>query len=504
MSVATQQPPVSANIKKEEALGRAMDAGHWFLVDMVMQRVLVLGTFFVTAHLLTPADYGLIALAAIYPALLDSLTSVAFENALTQKKSGEETPYLNVVWTFSVLRYALLFFIVFLTAPLAAMFFHSIDATLLFRLGGLYLLFQGFTNIGQIYFFRELDFKKVFLRDAGMYGTNVVVTLITAYFFRTYWAIFAGSVSSIVASTIASYILHSYRPRFDFSFKKLIPLIPYSRWVFGQGMVNRLTQTIENVLIGHFSDAASVGLYGKAKNLSQAPTSPLGNIISKIGFSALVSVQDSKAYVSEGFHKSVELTATISLAFLLAIFLGGHQLVLIVLGEKWLGITPFLRILTVAATLDALVITIAGTIMNAVDKPRLLFELNTCAFVSLGILLPILIPIYGTYGAAIALVITAIITNTWALLLIRRVIAIDWKRIAETFTVIIIGLSLPLLMAIWLLRFEFTNTRTGFLILVAFTGLIYGGLIYIAGRYFQKGPYGTLLVIIRSFHKKLA
>ncbi len=497
----TKSTPVSVGIKKEEALSRSLNAGHWFLVDMVMQRILVLGTFFVTAHLLTPADYGLIALAGVYPTLLDSLTAIAFENALTQKKTGEETPYLNVVWTFSVLRYSTLFFVVFFTAPLAALFFHSTDAMLLFRLAGLYLLFQGFTNIGQIYFFRELKFKNVFLRDAAMYGTTVVVTLIGAFLLHTYWAIFFGYVAGIIAATITSYTLHPYRPRFDFAFKKLIPLIPYSRWVFGQGMVNRLTQTVESVLIGHFSDATNVGLYSKAKNIAQAPTSPLGNIIAKIGFSALVSVQDSKAYVSEGFHKSVELTATIALGFLLAIFVAGHQLVFIVLGAKWLGITPFLKILTVAATLDALVITIAGTVMNALDKPQLLFKLNTFSFVALAILLPVLIPVYGTYGAAIALLTTAIITNIWALLLISNIVAINWQRIVETFAVVGIGLMLPFLLATALLRFEFANTKIGFLLLATLAGILYGGIIIIAGRYLKKGPYATLLVIVRSFQK---
>jgi PST family polysaccharide transporter/lipopolysaccharide exporter len=402
------------------ALQKSLSAGHWFLVDTLMQRVLVFGTFFVTARLLTPADYGIIALAGIYPALLDSLTAIAFETALTQKKTDEEKPYLDVVWTFTILRNALLFFFIFFTAPFVAQFFHAEHATLLFRLGGLILFVQSFGNIGQIYFFRHLDFKKVFLRDMAMYGTNATVTLVTAYVFRSYWAIFAGSVAGILAAAIATYFLNSHRPRFDFSFSKLKPLIPYSQWVFGQGLINRLSQTIENVLIGRFADTTAIGLYGKAKTLATAPTSPLGNIIGKIGFSALVSVQDSKVRVREGFHKSFELAATIALAFLVAIFVGGHQLVLIVLGPAWAGITPFLKILTTTATLDALIIIIAGTIMNALSEPRLLFRLNTLSLLCLVLLLGILVPSHGTYGAAIALLITSVITNSYALILIHR------------------------------------------------------------------------------------
>lgn len=494
---------MSSGLRKEDALQKSLTAGHWFLVDMVMQRVLVFGTFFITARLLTPEDYGFIALAAIYPALLDSLTAIAFDNALTQKKTGEEVPYLNVVWTFGVLRYTLLFGIVFFTAPLVAHFFHADNMTLLFRLGGLYLLFQGLTNIGQIYFFRELNFKKVFQRDVAIYGTTTVVTLLAAYFLHSYWAIFLGSVSGILAATIATYVLHPYRPRFDFAFTKLVPLLSYSQWVFGQGIIIRLTQTIESVLMGRFADPTSIGLYGKAKSLSQAPTSPLGNIIAKIGFSALVSVQDSKAYVSEGFHKSLELTATIAIAFLVAIFVGGQQLVLIILGPSWVGITPFLNMLTMVATLDALIITIAGTLMNALNQPRLLFRLNMLTFFCLAILLPTLIPKFGAFGAAMSLLAASVVTNSCALALIGRVVTPNWQRVGEMFAVIALALTIPFYIATALLRFEVANTPIGFLFLALLAGCLYLGMIIAAGVFFKKGPYNTLFIIVKSFHKKI-
>jgi PST family polysaccharide transporter len=366
-------------------------------------------------------------------------------------------------------------------------------------MGGLILFVQSFGNIGQIYFFRNLDFKKVFLRDAAMYGTNAVVTLVVAYWFRSYWAVFAGSVAGILAAAISTYFLNSYRPRFDFSFSKLKPLLPYSRWVFGQGLINRLSQTIENVLIGRFSDTTAIGLYGKAKTLATAPTSPVGNIIGKIGFSALVSVQDSKAQVREGFHKSFDLTATIALAFLVAIFVGGHQLALIILGPKWVGITPFLKVLTTTATLDALVIVIAGTIMNALSEPRLLFRLNTLSLCCLSLLFVVLVPIYGTMGAAIALLISSLVTNSYALILVHRLVGPNWRRVGETLVTIGTALLLPLYLGIELLRFSILNKPIGFLILTGLMACLYFGIIIFIGKMYNKGPFGTLLIIWNSF-----
>lgn len=281
--------------KPERILERSLSAGYWSLLDTILQKVLIYGSFFITARFLSPADYGVIALALIYPNLLDSLTAIAFDTALTQKKSGDEHAYLSVVWTFNILRSLVVFILVFITAFFVARFFHSMDALLLFQLSALPLLLQAFANIGQIYFFRYLEWKKVFIRDMASYGTTAIVTVSLAILFHSYWALFIGSVSGMLAAVIATYILQGYRPRLDTGFYKLKPLLEYSQWVFGQGVVTRISQTLEDAVIGHFTNPTSVGNYSKAKSLAYAPTSPLANIIGKIGFSAFVALNESMA-----------------------------------------------------------------------------------------------------------------------------------------------------------------------------------------------------------------
>jgi O-antigen/teichoic acid export membrane protein len=191
-------------VKTTDVFQRSLSAGYWFLLDTLIQRVLVFGTFFITARLLVPADYGIIALAMIYPSLLDGLTAIAFETALTQKKAGEEMPYLNVAWTFNLLRNILLFCVVFLTAPFVAHFFHADNFVLLFQLSGLTLFIQGWSNIGQLLFVKALDFKKLFLRDMAMYGTNSLVSISCALLFHSYWALFAGNAAGILAAAIST------------------------------------------------------------------------------------------------------------------------------------------------------------------------------------------------------------------------------------------------------------------------------------------------------------
>lgn len=466
-----------------------------------MQKVLILGAFFITARILTPADFGVIALAAIYPTLLDSITAIGFEAAMTQKALGEERPYLHTVWTFNLLRGILIFFIVYLTAPYITPFFHAENVTLLFRLSALFVLFQGMSNIGYIYFFRNLDFKKVFLRDLANYGTTAFVTVLSAMMLHSYWAIFIGNTMGILAATLSTYFLSQHRPKLDLQLNKLKPLLGYSQWIFGQGMVNNLTQTLENTLVGHLTDATSVGFYGKAKSLAYAPTSPLGNIISKVGFSAFVAAQGSLPHMREGFYKSFDLAVTVALPFAVLMWFTGEKLVLIMLGSLWLGITPLLTVLVIVAALNTSILSLSSMVLNALEKPNYYFRLNLLSLICAIIFLPILTIEYGISGAAYSLLISAIVVNGYAVVLINKTLTPSWRRGLESVLVVTMSIFVLLPVMLYLLHFSFANTTVGFLVMLFVLGAAYIFCVTIFGKVWNKGPYQTLVVIARSFKR---
>lgn len=492
----------SVHNKPEQILERSLSAGYWSLLDTILQKVLIYGSFFITARFLSPEDYGLVALALIYPNLLDSLTAIAFDTALTQKKEGEERSLLSVVWTFNLLRSAIVFIVVFFTSFLFAQFFHAENALLLFQLSALTLLVQAFANIGQIYFFRKLDFKKVFIRDMASYGTTALVTVVLAIALHSYWALFIGSVSGMLVAVITTYILQEFRPRMDISFRRLAPLMEYSQWVFGQGVVTRISQTLEDSIIGHFTNPASVGNYSKAKSLAYAPTSPLANIIGKIGFSAFVAVNESLPHIREGFHKSFDVAVTIAIPFIVGIWLFGEQFVLIVLGDTWMGITPLLKALVIVSGLNTCILSLTTMTMNALDKPRLQFRLNLLSLVAIIIFLPLLAISKGISGAAISLLITAIIVNGYALYLLHVVIAPTWRKITSTTFVVSAAALLPALIAFPLLNAPISsNTIIFFGIGIGYT-LFYASIIVAFGRMGGTGPLQTLIIIGRSLFRK--
>ncbi len=483
-------------------LNKSLSAGHWFLLDVFFQKILIYGSFFITARYISPEAYGLIALATIYPALIESLSAIAFDVALTQKKSGEEKPYLDSVWTFNLMRVFFVGIIVFISAPYVAHFFHSENALLLFQLSALPVFLQSLSNIGQIYFFRNMELKKVFIRDMINYGVTAIITITLAITMRSYWALFLGTISGIACAALSTYFLSTYRPRIDLQFKKLKPLLKYSEWVFGQGLVHRLSQTLEDTLTGYYTNATSVGLYSKAKSLAYAPISPLGNIMNKIGFSAIVAVQDSPVYIREGFNKSFEIATAISLPFMVGIWIAGETLVYAVLGGAWINMTPLLTTLVIVAALNAMFTGIATTVLNALNKPQHIFRLNLLGLACAILFLPTLIIIYGIQGAALALLCSSIITNIYAIHLLQKFVLESWERAWKAFAVTLLSLLPSSFISIFLLQFTFTKTLVGLLMTALCMGLLYVMMLMIFGKIYKQGPWGTLAVVIQSFRGK--
>lgn len=480
-----------------DTLTKSLHAGNWAFVNVVAQKVIMYGSFFILARLLTPEDFGIIAVIAIMPTFLDGVTSFAFDTAALQK--GHMARYLNVMWTFNILRSTIIFIGIFIGATWIATFYKIEAFESIVRLSGLAILIQSFANIGQVYFFADMDFKKIFLRDMVTSISYAVVALAIAWFTHSFLALFIAGIISMFLVTLVSYALHPYRPRLDFNFKLLGELRSFSQWIYAQSTVEQISIATQNSVIGRSTSPASLALFMKAKALSDAPTVPITNFIGKVSFSSYLRIQDSPLQLSEGIAKTVDLVATIALPYLVVVLFAGHTLVLIVLGESWIGMTPLLQILVISASLKALINSLAPPAFNALGKPKIQFLNSSVQALLLTTGIILFIPSFGAIGAAYAVLASTSITATVIFFQLHKHIHLNIPRIFSSMFVTIVASGVPLVIARYGLTFPFFKTIFGFLMLLSISGLIYLASIVLIGRFFLKGPYKTLELVIRSF-----
>ncbi len=485
----------------QETLEQSIAAGRWALLNTIVQRVLAFGTFIILARLLTPADFGVIALVAIVPAFLDGVTSFAFDTAALQKGNMER--YLNAIWTFNILRALAIFIAVFAGAPWIADFYHIPEAELVVRLAALGILIQNFGNIGQALFFRDLDFKSVFLRDLAFKGSFALAAIALAIYLENYWALFIAGIVSCVVVALATYLLHSYRPRFDFNFGLLKELRSFSQWMYAQESVQQIALTIQDSVIGRFTSPSAIGLFQKAQSLSEAPTSSLISLINKVSFTSYVRVQDSQPHVAEGIYKTMDIISAIAIPYLFCILIAGNAIVTFVFGPAWVAMTPLLMVLVVEATLDVLAISLASSVFNAVGRAHTQFLNTGIRSLTLAGAMLLLVPTFGIMGAAYAALASVSITACVVLYHLITKLKIQFGRIGRTLLTVLGGCLLPLPFASYALTVPFFNTAIGFLSLLSLGAIVYISVIIIVGRLFQFGPYSTLELLVHSFLRSM-
>lgn len=485
------------NAIPEDTLTKSISAGQWALANTAAQRLFVFGTFFIVARILTPADFGLIAIIAIIPTFLDGSTALAFDTAAFQKGNLER--YLDVIWTFTILRGFAIFALVYFAAPLAAAFFHVEYALTLLRFAALGVLIQSFGNIGQTYFFKDFDFRSVFLRDLTFKASYALATIVLALLLHSYWALFWGGIFSFISVVAITYVLHPYRPRFDFRFRLLGELRSFSQWLYAQEMIQQLSGTVQDSLLGHFTTPAGLALFSKAQSLADAPTAPLISTINKVSFTSYVTVRDSSAHVLEGVNKTFEVLVSLAFPYLVLILLSGTTVVHIALGYQWLAMAPYLKILAVEATLDVLINTLAGPVFNAIGKPHIQFVNSGIRSLTLILAMTILVPIYGIWGAVFAALISVAVTACVVIYHVLTNLHLHLGRIAESIAVVAFACLVPIPLASYLLTLPFSNTLFGYMLMTLLCGALYASVIIILGRKFGRGPYKTLELIVLSF-----
>ncbi|MFH1641177.1 MAG: lipopolysaccharide biosynthesis protein, partial [Candidatus Omnitrophota bacterium] len=339
--------------------------------------------------------------------IFSTASHIGFQTALIQKKENAEQ-YFNTVWTIEVLRCFLLSIFVFLIAPLAAGFFKNPEAMRMIRVLSLVFILAGARNIGIINFAKELQFHKQFLYYFITTIIDMVVSVTCAFLLRNAWALVFGLLAGSISSLVLSYVLCTYRPRFEFDLNKAKGLFGFGLWIWGSNILVFLSTQGDDILVGRLLGAVSLGFYQMAYRISNTPATDITNVISQVTFPAYSKFQDNIPRLRESFIRV--LSHTVFFTFPLAAFIGvlANDFTRIFLGTKWMPIVLPVQILVIAGLLRSLVAT-TGPIFYAVGKPKVDTRWQTARLIVLAVLIYPCIIRWGLIGASAAVLASTLI-----------------------------------------------------------------------------------------------
>lgn len=480
--------------QNEGTLKKSVRGGAWMTANTLIQRIMSIATFFVLARLLTPEDFGIMAIIFLAPPLLDLALMIDFDSAIIRSVQDEPRQYYNALWTINVLRSFIIFALVFLFGGLIAAFFHLERAAFAIRLGGIFMLIQGFGNVAQLMFFKEMNFQKIFVRDVSSRIAYSIVAILLAWYSRTYWALFFANIALYSTAVVATYILYPFCPSFTTQWHKLKHFLGYSKWLYGQGIFGELSGTLENTVIGRMLGVTEVGFYTRAKALAIAPTAPLTSIINKVGFPAYARVQYSAKKIKEGYLKSLDILMFVGIPFVVLTLAASRRLVLIALGPAWIALDILFKILVVATVFQT-VSSLSSALFNALGHSRFQFYVGILHTAIIALLIFIFTPLYGVVGTAVAVLVAAGFLSLVVFYKTNRLVGVGAQDVVNT-----VAAPLGASIIVWLIGqrvlAQFSNLGDlTFVALIAALGIFYAVLIWLSGTIFKTGPYQTLLAI---------
>lgn len=313
----------------------------WMLLFRFTERGLGLISTLILARLLSPEDFGVVAMAMSFITMAELLSSFSFDAALIHnREAGRE--HFDSAWTCNLLiGFAISAMLLAMAQPIAN-FYQRPELVWVVMALAVGPAITGAQNIGVVAFLKELDFRKEFRFQVSrkLVGFSIVIPL--AFVYQSYWVLVVGMLISRLAGFFISYLMHPYRPRWCLT--KARELVNFSRWLLINNFAGFLKERSADFFIGRASGAASLGTYTIAYELANLPTTEIGAPINRAFLPGFASM-DSHEEIARAFRNAIGFLAMVALPTAACMFVTTPFLVAVLLGNKWLAAAPLMQLL---------------------------------------------------------------------------------------------------------------------------------------------------------------
>jgi lipopolysaccharide exporter len=433
----------SSSTPSERLSTRVVKGSLWIFGLRIVNRGLGFIRKLILARLLAPEDYGLFGIALLTLSALETFSQTGSQIALIQKR-GNVKSYLDTAWTVAAIRGISISLILFSCAPAIADFFSSPQTAAVIRVISIFPLLQGFNNIGIIFFQKELEFNKQFIYELSVALVGLCVAIFLAFILRNVWALVWGGLVANIVRLFMSYIIHPYRPRVRFDLEKFRDLFSFGKWGLGSGILTFLITQGDDIFVGKILGVSALGLYQVAYLISNLPATEITHVIHQVVFPAYSKLNNDLSNLKDAYLKVLQFVAFLSFPVATLIFILAPDFTIILLGPKWMGIVPVVRVLVLAGLTRSIAAT-AGTLFYAVGKPKIDTYLQIARFFILAVLIYPFCLKWGLLGISAAVFVSIFVSNLGFSFMVIKITQCGIKAFAKTIAVPLVSATLTLI-----------------------------------------------------------
>lgn len=301
----------------------------------------------VIARLLSPEDYGLVAMIGIFMALAQTFIDSGFSNALIQKKDRTEADYCTMFY-FNVFIALLLYALLFISAPWIARFYNQPQLVAVLRVLAISLVTNSLAMIQVTRLTIALAFKKLALISLSAVLASGLLAVWLATHGYGVWTLVFQTLALSTVWLLLLWLVARWYPRWHFSFASFHRLFSFGSRLLASNLLHTLYLNMYSLVIGKFFTSSTLGYFNRAYTLGQFPVQNFGNIVQKVLYPVQCRYQDDDEKFRQIFVNYLQLSSFILFPLMLGMSALARPLLLLLLTEKWLPAVPLLQIMCVS------------------------------------------------------------------------------------------------------------------------------------------------------------
>lgn len=376
---------MSEDLKKKTAKG----VGWGFTENILGSGIFGLANI-VLAHILTPEDFGIIGMTAIFLTLSNSLVDSGFANALTRKKEVSRSD-LDTVFYFNLTVSTLLYVILYFAAPFIARFFHQDILVRVIRVLSLSLVINAFGIVQKILLYRRIDFKTQAWISLVSSLTAAAAAIVCAVKGAGLWSLVILQLVRMSISSVLLWIVSRWHPGFSFSWASFREMFSFGSRLLLTSIMSTVWAEIYSMVIGKVYTPSILGLYSRAEKVKAMFTTNIGMVMQRVCYPVLSTVQDETGRQVQMYRKMFKTTVLLSFTAIFGLWAVAEPFMVTVFGQKWLPAVEYLRILCFSGLFLPLMLSCVNVI-NADGRSDLTLILEILK-TSLGVI-PVLFGIF--------------------------------------------------------------------------------------------------------------
>lgn len=362
----------------------------------------------VLARLVSPSDYGMVAILLVFIQIANVFIQSGFNTALIQKKDADELDFSSVFYLSLVVAF-LLYFFLFFVSPFIAEYYSQPSLTPLLRVISISLFFGAINSVQSAYVSKTMQFKRFFFSSMGAVLGSGILGILLAFNGYGVWALVFQQLSNIIITCFILWFTVKWRPSLMFSIKRVKSLFSFGWKLLCSALLDTVFRNIYNLIIGRVYSSEQLGVFNRGQQFPQVIATNLDGAIQSVMLPTLSANNDKVDEVKKITRRSISMSAYILMPCMFGLAAIAKPLVEILLTEKWLPCVPFLQLACISYALYP-IHTVNLTGINALGRSDIFLKLEILKKILTVINLVITIPL-GISAMAIGQVIQGVIST---------------------------------------------------------------------------------------------